>query len=504
MSVMIRLKGKKRLFGEEIGPLYWLFKSLGSLVDCFAQERTASRAFEMILGLLTVPGRKTCEASRQYRNEDGSESADLKTFSRAEWDVRSWFSEVLRWVIQMIPPGQPLVIGMDDSALRKSGKGIPQAQYVYDALAIKWLKQKFAWGIRVLQLSALVPLEYAAGRCYSIPVGFYPKPAAKKPRGKCLSDEDLAAYQAAKKSTLLTAQATQEMKDLRDQLNRLGFSKTQMLVVVDGSYMNGSCAAERIPGIDMVGRIRGTAQLFRKAEVKVRNQYYGEQLPTPQDYLQDKSLHWKKAVLWWCGMPLEIKFKEVMDVYWKQGTRKRPMRLLVVQGQPYQPKNKRKRKQRNSNPRKHAFHKPGFLLATDLTSDPKCLLQAYLDRWQVESTFKDLKTGLGVAHPQISNFDAVERIPSAMTAMYSLWMLAVLKTHGSAWSPNVVPLRSHQRRKIEARMAKGKIYARRFSQQDFIRLLRNDLERLELFGAGCLPGVAPEGWVLSSRASFSA
>ncbi len=28
MSVMIRMKGKNRLFDEEIAPLYWLFKSL--------------------------------------------------------------------------------------------------------------------------------------------------------------------------------------------------------------------------------------------------------------------------------------------------------------------------------------------------------------------------------------------------------------------------------------------------------------------------------------------
>ena len=58
MSVIIRIKGKKRLFGEEIGPLYWLFKSLGNLVDCFAQERTASRAFEMIPWASHRPGPK--------------------------------------------------------------------------------------------------------------------------------------------------------------------------------------------------------------------------------------------------------------------------------------------------------------------------------------------------------------------------------------------------------------------------------------------------------------
>ena len=46
----------------------------------------------------------------------------------------------------------------------------------------------------------------------------------------------------------------------------------------------------------------------------------------------------------------------------------------------------------------------------------------------------------------------------------------------------VAPLRPHQRRRMLRRVAQGKSYKRRYSQQDLIRLLRNELERAGAWG----------------------
>lgn len=472
-------------------------RDLGECGLAFKQTRTAVRAIEFILGLLSTPGRKTCMASRLWRNEATDETADLKAFSRAEWNVHDWYSVVLKQVIAFLQPGQPLVLGMDDTGMRKWGKHIPQARYVHDALAIKWLKQRFMWGIRFLQIAAILPFDYEAGRPYAVPVGFYPKPAAKKPRGKELTEEELAAYEAAKISSLLTNQALEELLDLRRQVDLLGFSTLSMLVVVDGSFMNGSVAKHPIHGIEMLGRIKGTSRLFRRAEVKARNTFYGDLLPTPEALGQDKSLHWKHVDLMWGGELRGIRYKDFPDVYWKSGTGRRPMRLLIVAGTPYKPKNRRSR--RGLKMPKFYFRKPGYLLTSDLTTDAPSLIQHYLNRWTLETTFRDLKTGLGVAHPQNTSPESVERIPSAMVAAYSLWMLAVLKTYGPRWQESVAPLRPHQRRRMLRRVAQGKNYTRRYSQQDLIRLLRNELERAGAWGG--FPG--PSG-SLPDRLNFIA
>jgi hypothetical protein len=78
-------------------------------------------------------------------------------------------------------------------------------------------------------------------------------------------------------------------------------------------------------------------------------------------------------------------------------------------------------------------------------------------------------------------------------------MLAVLKTHGPCWQESLAPLRPHQRRRMLRRVAQGKNYKRRYSQQDLIRLLRNELERAGIWGG--YPG--PSGF-LPDRLNFIA
>ena len=261
-----------------------LLELLAQCAGAFKQSRSGVRAINFMLGLLLAPSRKTCMASRYYRNLASDESADYKVFSRSNWDVRDWFQVVLKEVLQALPLGDPLVVAMDDTGLRKWGRDIPQARYIYDPLALKWLKQRFAWGIRVLHLAALIPFEYQAGRPYAIPLGFYPKPAAKKPRGKGVGEEELAAYQAAKKATLLTTEGRKEIAFLRRSMDSLDQGFRKLIVVVDGSFMNGPVAKVPILGVELIGRVRSTIRLREKCPAGNGRAFYGDPLPTPEQY----------------------------------------------------------------------------------------------------------------------------------------------------------------------------------------------------------------------------
>lgn len=474
---------------------------MAQCAGAFKQSRSGLRAVAFILGLLLVVGRKTCMASRRWRNLNGDESADYKIFNRSGWSVRDWFSVVISAVLPMTQSSKMFVVAMDDTGLRKFGKTIPQARFIHDPLALKWLKQRFTWGIRVLHLAALIEFDFSAGRPYAIPIGFYPKPAAKKPRGKLLDEHQMAAYQAAKKATLLTTEARKEVEYIRMILDNQGHHDRIMLMVVDGSFMNGSVARVPIPRVEFIGRVRATIHLRALYRGDQPRTFYGERLPTPEEFRKSPDIPWKKSILFTGGEPRLVKFKVIEEVFWKDGTGKRPMRLIIIAGSPYNPRNKRSN--RNKRRKNKYFREHGYLLTTDLVSDPPYLAQQYLNRWQIEDTHRALKSGLGVGHPQNTSYLAVERVPSALVASYSLLMLAVLKVYGPNWDSKVVPQSSASRRKMLRRKAEGKSITRRFSRQDYLMLLRNEIEKAGLFARQARPKFAPKGWCLSPRDTFA-
>ncbi len=175
-----------------------------------------------------------------------------------------------------------------------------------------------------------------------------------------------------------------------------------------------------------------------------------------------------------------MKYKEVSNVLWKGGTKGRPMRLLIVLPTPYVVVGRKRR----------GYNQPGYLLTTDLVSDAGALIQAYLDRWQIEVLHRELKSGLGVGQVQAFRTKSNERVHGTQAATYALLNLAAFETVGGGRGEAFPPLQAWRRRKPPMR----------FSQHDLIALLRNCLLRERFFRE---PQVAmPTGWVLSHRETY--
>ena len=177
-----------------------------------------------------------------------------------------------------------------------------------------------------------------------------------------------------------------------------------------------------------------------------------------------------------------IRFKEVSRVLWKDGTKGRLMRLLIVLPVPYLVVGRRKR----------GYNAPGYLLTTDLVTPAAELIQAYLDRWQIEVLHRDLKTGLGVGQVQAFSHAANEKVHGAQVAAYSMLTLAALRVFGGARTDAFPELPAWRKRKPPMRM----------SQHDLITMLRNELAKRRLLE---VPASAkPKGWALSHRETYQA
>lgn len=103
------------------------------------------------LGRHTLTG-LACTAGRQFADW----SADYRLFERARIDEQTVFGVVQGEVEAALPAGRPLVTALDDSILRKKGRRVHGAGWRRDPLSPPF-HVNFAWGQRVLQISAALP-----------------------------------------------------------------------------------------------------------------------------------------------------------------------------------------------------------------------------------------------------------------------------------------------------------------------------------------------------------
>lgn len=401
----------------------------------FAQERTAERAIEQTIASMCVVGRRPIARSIAVREGDnGSFTADYKLFSRAAWDAQQVFVPMLGDALSFCA-GNFVAVGCDDTRIRKTGKKIRTAHWGKDPLSPHF-HINLQWGLRFVHGALLVPLHArSAVAARALPVWFEEVPPPRKP-GKKASDEERAAYRAAKREKRLARAAVAMLERLRSELDAAGGADKQMLGVFDGSYCNKVVFRAELERTHVVARARKDASLcfaFKGAGRRV----YDPVTFTPKDVEQDPQQQWMKASIFHGGMWREVRYKQVSEVLWRGGCGRRPLRLLVVAPTPY----------RKTKTGRLLYRQPAYLLTTDLTRSSQQLLQAYFDRWQVEVAHREMKDTFGVGEAQVRSELSVPRQPALQVATYSALHLAALKAYGTGRPESLGPLPKWQREK---------------------------------------------------------
>ena len=94
------------------------------------------------------------------------------------------------------------------------------------------------------------------------------------------------------------------------------------------------------------------------------------------------------------------------------------------------------------------YRQPAFLICTDPQLDLAILLQAYVDRWEIECNHRDEKSLIGTAQGQVWNPLAVVRLPQFQVAIYSLLLLASILAYGFQRTAVYLPLPLWRRKSI--------------------------------------------------------
>lgn len=457
----------------------------------FAQQRTCQRAQRLAYGLLIclrthLTSNAICATGRQFLDW----SADYRLFSRSPWDPHALFDPVFDHLAELLPsPQAPVVVALDDTRCKKTGRHIPGATFARDPQSPPF-HVNLCRGLRFVQASVLVRAKQILGPARALPVRFEPAPPAVKPKtrnraGKharknqsnqkknqkrnrvkaarrkaALLTPEEKKYRLQKKLRALTQVGVRVMQSVRQALDaRPATRRLLLLICGDGSYTNRPVLRNLPERTTFIGRIRKDAKLFFPLPPAAgkrstgRPRRYGAAAPTPEQVLHDDSVPVVKVRCFAAGAEREIPVKVVRPIYWRKAGPDLPLQLVVVKPLGY-------RLRKGS---KLLYRQPAFLICTDPNLEIETPLQAYIDRWEIECNHRDEKSLIGVAQGQVWSPKAVARLPQFQVAVYSLLMLASILAYGFHRTADYLPLPRWRRKSI------------RPSVLDLLNLLRDQI-----------------------------
>jgi hypothetical protein len=376
-----------------------------------------------MLGVLLNQSRATvtnliCSRGGQH----GDWSADYRLYSRDRVDETVLFGRARDALLDALPTGEPLVVGIDDTIVRKTGKQIHGSGWKRDPLGPAF-QTNLVHAQRYLQISAAWPLQDGGARM--VPVCFQHAPTPRKP-AKDATPEQLKDHREALKQHNLNRVALECIDNLRRD-TPVG---RNLIVCGDGSFTNKSILRGLPEGCTYIGRTRKDTALHHPPEPRVpgatgRPLRYGKVAPTPEQLRQDDNEPWQIVRAHAAGKHHDFRIKTCGPVLWSKAGSDVKLRVVVIAPLGY----------RLKQGSRLLYRQPAYLLCSDPDMPLEKLLQYYLWRWGIEVNFREEKTLLGTGEAQVRGAASNQHLPAVTVAAYSLLWIAALRCHAAGDRP---------------------------------------------------------------------
>lgn len=255
----------------------------------------------------------------------------------------------------------------------------------------------------------------------AIPVDLQHAPSPHKP-SKRAPEEVWKAWHAASALSTVSSLGARRITALRSGLDDSpGGEQRQLLVCADATFTCRAVLKHLPERTTLIGRIRKDASLFalplpeEEDHGRGRRRFYGQRLPTPEQFRQDASIPWQTVSACAAGNTYDFEIKTVSPLRWKHAGGDRQLLLLIVRPIAY-----RLKQGADLN-----YRKPAYLICTDPQLAPQQILQAYLWRWEIEVNFRNEKTLLGFGQPQVRTATAVCTTAAFFVFVYAILLLAL-------------------------------------------------------------------------------
>ena len=357
----------------------------------------------LVIGAILAPGRRTVTAVLRVMGLSQAEHFQNyhRVLNRASWSNLEASRVLLSALVSTFALIGTVVLGLDETVERRRGAKIKAKGIYRDAVRSSHSHFVKTSGLRWLSLMLLVSIPWAK-RVWALPflTALAPSERYYQTRGR-----------AHKK---LTDWARQLLLQVRRWL-----PERKVVVVTDSGFAVLDLLwrmTQLANPICMITRFRLDAALYepappRKPGQRGRKRLKGARLPTLQQVLKAANTVWTEVKLgrWYGESDRLIKITSGTAVWYHTGKPALPIRWVLIRD----PQGK---------------FRSQALLCTDLTAEAVQIVKWFVMRWQVEVTFQEVRTHLGVETQRQWSDLAIARTTPALLGLFSLITLLAHRT----------------------------------------------------------------------------
>ena len=363
---------------------------------------TWRKAQVLLVGAILTPGQRTVAAALRVmgRSDQQDYARYHEVLNRAVWSSREVARVLLLLLLllQHLDHGDgPLIFGIDETLERRRGAKIKGQGIYRDAVRSSRSYVVKASGLRWISLMWLGQAPWA-GHHWALPVLTVLAPSTRY------------YQQRGRRHKKLTDWARQMVMQLRRWLPR-----RTLVLVGDNSYavldLLHCCQSLREP-VTLIARLRLDAALYAPAPPRQPGQngrppLKGARRPSLKALLDQANVTWASATVAWYddGTTRTVELTSQTAVWYRSGKPPVLIRWVLIRDP------------------QGAFA-PQALLCTNPSADPTQILEWFVLRWQLEVTFQEVRTHLGVETQRQWSDLAIARTTPVLLGLFSWTTLA--------------------------------------------------------------------------------
>src|SRR5690349_6740325 len=342
-----------------------------SVILCFAglfRQRTWRWAEQLLIGALLAPGIRTVASVLRVLGLSGERHFVNyhRVLSRAVWSPRAAARVLLELLVRAFVPQGPIVLGIDDTIERRRGARIAALGIYRDPVRSSRSQLVKTSGLRWLSVMLLAPIPWAQ-RVWALPVLTTLAPSKR--------------YHAERghRHKRLTDWARQMLLQVRRWL-----PGRSLIMVADSSFAAVELLGSLASHMTCITRLRLDARLFAPAPPRLpgtrgRPRKKGARLPALSAVLLDRKTRWQRVVVprWYEQAARPIEIASGMAVWYHAGVPVLPIRWVLIRDP-------------------LGRFDSQALLCTQPDFKPLEVVQLFIQRWQVEVTFEEMRRHLGM------------------------------------------------------------------------------------------------------------
>ena len=385
------------------------------------QSRTWDKIPMMVMGAILAPGKRTVSAILRVMGLSAMSNFAKyhHVLNRAVWSPLQVSQVLLKLLLEHLDNGvKPLVFGIDETIERRWGRKIAARGIYRDAARSSKSHFVKASGLRWMSLIWLTGIPWAQ-RIWALPFM------------TVLAPSERYYEQSVRQHKKLSDWARQMIYQLRRWL-----PERALVVVGDNSYavLDLLYACQSLPNpVTMIARLRMDAALYEPAPPpagkKGRPRKKGQRLPTLQYLLEHPTTIWQSVCLkWYGGKKRQMEITSGTAVWYHNGKAPVPIRWVLIRDP-------------------LGEYDPIAVLCTSLTYASLQIAEWFVQRWQLEVTFEEVRAHLGVETQRQWSDKAIARTTPLLLGLFSWVTLAahILQSHTSlpprqaAWYSKTLP-----------------------------------------------------------------